>query len=1044
MLSNAKKYLLWIDSNQDRGLPTPDTDGLFRLGSTRCVFPLMRVFYKGSERPKWNAESWTPSAEEEPTGWTRYFRADQLLQWTCEALRNMALSEHKISEQLRWLMTHRWLIGVEHPLQQRLDILEGRVEVLRVLPKKNTLRWYRDERAPEYLRNWHQGLDPIHTPESMRSGFSRYLAHGWHVGDYGQLISSANASKWGVAALYNAHRLSVAPRRLMLGANIVGKAIPIGGDPAIAATATEGSGPGALRSIPLRIAISTHDGWTHEDALVVSENASERLARHEVLELYLRVPAIAGRVELASPGMFTAGQRIARAYIDAYALGIRKGEDGLPSDGWIEIFVPGAVLRNDCELVGIREERQEGTHWRSLIRAYVRLNKPLHLGDKLATHHGIKGVVSRILPAENMPVVGTLPADLVMGPLSIENRAAYGQLKEMGVLEPKANTLTGGIANVMRMPNDASDGLRVCGGNQHKGRGHRYGEMEFYALLAHGCTNIAHEILSKDRCTDQWMQREITCGAMSGGDATARAISRFLSVVGITIDDEPLYPRIVGGQLKFEKGYPDAHEISIDKFINELLTNTQEFEKYGLLAVKLPSVIKIELPLNDKQRGGDFLSLRLDRIHILPPWLRPDVQGRMHPLTTLYVNIIRALARGSDWSDPASHKKIFASVHKLILGVLSDDIGIGGFLRSHVLGRRLNRSASAVVIPRPDLRIDQVAIPAFVLEKLFEGLPKKCRELVLVNRYPTLHRFGMLALRPIATQDNEQVIGLPLGVLRALGADFDGDHATIVALTSNMALEEARGLLPSAPSMRASRHRLNDPAVFRFSRELHDAKAEDKLALMTELSTKEWSEKHFELQQKRIKQESGRGLDQLAALLQNLSPSGDEKLHIELWNSMPEQQWQQQAEKDMRKVFSAVKHKGKFGGVLRRELYRLPYDEGRSREFSSAVQALQTITERLTQSALDVKKGSGIASFSYNDFFKDPSKNIAMLSILDTTLNARRVIDDLGILTPPSGLLGWFSKPSRPKLVELLREVSQSEGKISAATSDPRIMWFLQ
>jgi len=67
----------------------------------------------------------------------------------------------------------------------------------------------------------------------------------------------------------------------------------------------------------------------------------------------------------------------------------------------------------------------------TLVRVYLATRKPLEIGDKLAGRHGNKGVVSMILPKEDMPFLpdGT-PVQLVLSPLGVPSRMNIGQVLE--------------------------------------------------------------------------------------------------------------------------------------------------------------------------------------------------------------------------------------------------------------------------------------------------------------------------------------------------------------------------------------------------------------------------------------------------------------------------------------------------------------------------------------------------------------------------------------------------------------------------------------
>jgi len=66
-----------------------------------------------------------------------------------------------------------------------------------------------------------------------------------------------------------------------------------------------------------------------------------------------------------------------------------------------------------------------------LVKVYVAIKRKLSIGDKMAGRHGNKGVVSRVLPTEDMPYLadGT-PVDIVLNPLGVPSRMNVGQILE--------------------------------------------------------------------------------------------------------------------------------------------------------------------------------------------------------------------------------------------------------------------------------------------------------------------------------------------------------------------------------------------------------------------------------------------------------------------------------------------------------------------------------------------------------------------------------------------------------------------------------------
>src|SRR4051795_5348746 len=123
--------------------------------------------------------------------------------------------------------------------------------------------------------------------------------------------------------------------------------------------------------------------------------------------------------------------------------------DEIPEKYWPEIAVGGAedkvakILENfneQKELVKLvfgekisrlkkGDELPPGVI--KMVKVYVAIKRKLSVGDKMAGRHGNKGVVSRVLPEEDMPFLadGT-PADIVLNPLGVPSRMNVGQILE--------------------------------------------------------------------------------------------------------------------------------------------------------------------------------------------------------------------------------------------------------------------------------------------------------------------------------------------------------------------------------------------------------------------------------------------------------------------------------------------------------------------------------------------------------------------------------------------------------------------------------------
>jgi DNA-directed RNA polymerase subunit beta len=131
--------------------------------------------------------------------------------------------------------------------------------------------------------------------------------------------------------------------------------------------------------------------------------------------------------------------------------GITLDEDALesvPRKYWAELPIDGVEeisqkVRELEEIVQLREE-----HFRDkidrlskgdelppgvikMVKVYIAIKRKLQVGDKMAGRHGNKGVISRILPEEDMPYLqdGT-PVDIVLNPLGVPSRMNVGQILE--------------------------------------------------------------------------------------------------------------------------------------------------------------------------------------------------------------------------------------------------------------------------------------------------------------------------------------------------------------------------------------------------------------------------------------------------------------------------------------------------------------------------------------------------------------------------------------------------------------------------------------
>ncbi len=190
-----------------------------------------------------------------------------------------------------------------------------------------------------------------------------------------------------------------------------------------------------------------------------------------------------------------------------------------------------------------------------LVKVYIAMKRKLSVGDKMAGRHGNKGVVSRILPEEDMPFLedGT-PIEMVLNPLGVPSRMNVGQilethlgwaaaklgfraitpvfdgakeedifkaLKEAGLPEtgkavlydgrtgePFHEAVTVGMMYMLKLHHLVADKIhaRATGpyslitqqplGGKARNGGQRFGEMEVWAIEAYGAANVLQELLT--------------------------------------------------------------------------------------------------------------------------------------------------------------------------------------------------------------------------------------------------------------------------------------------------------------------------------------------------------------------------------------------------------------------------------------------------------------------------------------------------------------------------------------------------------------------
>ncbi len=159
----------------------------------------------------------------------------------------------------------------------------------------------------------------------------------------------------------------------------------------------------------------------------VGDDALKYLDERGIIMVGAEVTAgdiLVGKVTPKGETDLTAEERLLRAIFGEKAREVRDTSLKVPH-GESGIIVDVKVFTRDNG-----DEMNPGVN--QVVRVYIAQKRKISVGDKMAGRHGNKGVVSRILPREDMPYLpdGT-PLDIVLNPLGVPSRMNIGQVLEV-------------------------------------------------------------------------------------------------------------------------------------------------------------------------------------------------------------------------------------------------------------------------------------------------------------------------------------------------------------------------------------------------------------------------------------------------------------------------------------------------------------------------------------------------------------------------------------------------------------------------------------
>ena len=159
----------------------------------------------------------------------------------------------------------------------------------------------------------------------------------------------------------------------------------------------------------------------------VGEDALKDLDDRGIIRIGAEVRAgdiLVGKVTPKGETELTAEERLLRAIFGEKAREVRDTSLKVPH-GEYGIVVDAKVFTRENG-----DELSPGVN--QAVRIYIAQKRKISVGDKMAGRHGNKGVVSRVLPAEDMPYLPNgRPLDIVLNPLGVPSRMNIGQVLEI-------------------------------------------------------------------------------------------------------------------------------------------------------------------------------------------------------------------------------------------------------------------------------------------------------------------------------------------------------------------------------------------------------------------------------------------------------------------------------------------------------------------------------------------------------------------------------------------------------------------------------------
>jgi hypothetical protein len=334
-----------------------------------------------------------------------------------------------------------------------------------------------------------------------------------------------------------------------------------------------------------------------------------------------------------------------------------------------------------------------------------------------------------------------------------------------------------------------------------QGGGQRIGEMEIWALLAHEANKIVREMLGYKANASL-----LETGAVSLSESL-KVLIYYLRGFGVSFDFLDGEDNIIEPE-DFEKTNSNrvkkyrvswADESKMMSWGKHLyVPKKNEFEKLKEYFERKSGETNIRNGAKNILNISDFDSSYKDEMGYIQLMetinlfgkevkILPVIPVRCRPyaiskINALYKQIFLGNKKMEELvslgkKDGAEYREKKQSLQKKVgdlLNELEKSVkGKQGVIRKAILGKRVNYSARAVIVPNPNIKADQADVPAEIMEKL----QIKVGDKILLNRQPSLHIHNIQAVDALKSSHHAVAIN-PL-VCGGFNADFDGDTIAV-------------------------------------------------------------------------------------------------------------------------------------------------------------------------------------------------------------------------------------------------------------------------